>query len=82
MIRWTDMTFTGTDFVKLIGFVCGLLMMYVNIVKEIHANKVDYDADKKVLEYRLTDLEKCCDAAVTPRVALKPDEPRIVVRRR
>lgn len=73
------MTFTGTDVIKLAGFVFGLLMMYVNIVKEIHANKVDYDADKKVMEYRLADLERCCD--VTPRVALKPDEPRITRRR-
>lgn len=84
MIKWTDMTFTGTDVVKLVGFIGGLFTLYFNIVIEIHDIKNDYrNINQDVTEVRQV-VDNCCGSALTGRVAIRPDEPRVprIARRR
>lgn len=50
--------FTGKDVIQLVGFAGMLMTMYFNLVSEIRQNKVFDEADKKVIDYRLKDLEK------------------------
>ena len=69
---FSDLKLTMKDFIQAVGFVSTMLVVYFNLVDEIRTNKVMNDADKKVFEYRISDLEKRVASAGTGRVAVLP----------
>ena len=53
-----EIKFTGTDLIKSLGGLTTVLVAYFNLVGEIRQNRVNYEADKRILEYRIESLEK------------------------
>ena len=74
--------FTGKDVIQLVGFAGMLMTMYFNLVSEIRQNKVFDEADKKVIDYRISTLEKkqlsykgeIADFAILPKETKLEDE--------
>ena len=62
---FSKLRFDINDLIKICGFIVGLVIFRNDVVSEIRSNKVFDTADKQVINYRLSDLEKCC--AIKPR---------------
>jgi hypothetical protein len=66
--------FEPRDYIKFAGFCIMFILqgftLYFNLRSEIHDNKTNYEADKKIINYRLADLEDCCNG----RFGIKPKE--------
>jgi hypothetical protein len=67
---------TPENFAKLVAGVFMLAGQFFMIKTEIHDNKTKQDADNKIFNYRLMQVEKCCD--IKP-VAILPKETKIEI---
>ena len=45
-------------------------VLFFMLKAEVHDNKTNYEADKRILDYRMASLEDCCNG----KVAIKPKE--------
>lgn len=70
--------FTTKDLISGSIFLSSIISLYFGLVGEIRANKVQYEADKQVIEYRLAVLEKdnAKQVYLTPHEAILPQSPR------
>lgn len=57
-------------FIMSVGLAIQGFVVFFNLKAEIHDNKTNYDADKRIIEYRLRDLENCCNG----KLAVRPKE--------
>lgn len=68
------------NLIKLFGLFSMLSIQYFLIKQEIHDNKTNYDADKRIFEYRLGKVEKCCNIeqnfAILPKETESPKKPK------
>lgn len=51
--------FTPDNLIKAAVLYATAISGYYNIRQEIRDNRVNYESDKAILEYRLTEVEKC-----------------------
>lgn len=75
MTEFSNIRFTATDVVKLGGLIVALATQFYLLKSEIHDAKSSDKADKQVINYRLTELERCCNIS-----AIKPEEIKIETR--
>lgn len=47
--------------VLVIGFIAQGFLLFYNVRSEIHDNKTNYEADKRIIEFRLSALDECCN---------------------
>lgn len=75
-IKWTDITFTGKDIVKLAGFLFTMFAMYSSLVDEIRQGRFEFEKHKEKSELRFAQLERCCGlSAVIPKaITIEGDE--------
>lgn len=66
--------------IKLFGLFAMLTTQYYLIKQEIHDNKTNYDADQRIINYRLSKIEDCCN--LKTQVAILPKEPNIETERK
>lgn len=67
-----DIKFGFADFVKLMGMAFMLMGQYYMLKTEIHDTRTMDKADKQIINYRLTELEKRCNIS-----AIRPKEIKI-----
>jgi hypothetical protein len=67
MTALSNLKFDINDLVKIGGFVVTIMVFRNDLVNEIRQNKVFDQADKQIINYRIEELERCCNVA-----ALKP----------
>lgn len=72
MTDFSKIKFTTEDVIKLLGIACMFIAQYFLLKTEIHDAKTMDAADKQVINYRLADLERCCNLS-----AIKPEEVKI-----
>jgi len=63
------------DVVKLILGAVAFAGMWFDLKMEVRANKTYYEADKRIINYRLATVEKCCGIAA--QYAVLPKETKI-----
>jgi len=55
-----DLKFDINDLVKTVGLVGIVVGLRNDIVNEVRSNKVWDSADKRIIDFRLNELEQCC----------------------
>lgn len=73
----SKLKFTFEDFIKLVGFFTTFMFGYFNLVQEIRDNKMANNADKVIINYRLSTLEEKLGIEVPNGVAILPPTPTI-----
>lgn len=68
-MNFSNLKFDINDLIKVGGFIVTIMVFRNDLISEIRSNKVFDAADKQIINYRLTELEKCCNL-----IALKPKE--------
>jgi hypothetical protein len=71
-MNFSNIKFDINTVFKICGFVIGLMVMRNDIVQEIRSNKVFDQADKQIINYRLSELEAKCMSAVKPKEVSVP----------
>lgn len=70
---------SSENVIKLFGLFVMLTAQYYFIKQEIHDNKTNYEADKRIFEFRLSKVEKCCNIeqqfAILPKETESPKKP-------
>ena len=70
--------FTPENFIKGGFYLTTLLIAFFNLREEVRRNKIEYTADKEVLEFRISQLEKGQGISLghKPQFATIPEKPK------
>lgn len=60
--------------------IVGGATLFLLLKQEIHDNKTNYDADQRIINYRLSKIEDCCN--LKTQVAILPKETNIETERK